>query len=53
MALAAGLMQDRCVPISEVCGEVGVSSAMLYRYLTADGTLRERSKVRPHKRGGG
>jgi hypothetical protein len=47
MALAAGLMQNRYVPISEVCGEVGVPRAILYRYLTADGTLREQLKVPP------
>ena len=41
IALAARLMRDRDVPISEVCGAVGVSRATLYRYLNPDGTPRE------------
>jgi DNA invertase Pin-like site-specific DNA recombinase len=41
IALAARLMKDRDVPISEVCGAVDVSKATLYRYLTPDGTHRE------------
>jgi DNA invertase Pin-like site-specific DNA recombinase len=44
VALAARLMRDRDVPISEVisevCGAVGVSRAALYRYLNPDGTPR-------------
>jgi DNA invertase Pin-like site-specific DNA recombinase len=47
IALAARLMQDRDVPISEVYGAVGVSRATLYRYLRPDGTPRERLKVSP------
>jgi DNA invertase Pin-like site-specific DNA recombinase len=41
IALAARLMRDRDVPISEVCGAVGISRATLYRYLNPDGTPRE------------
>jgi DNA invertase Pin-like site-specific DNA recombinase len=44
IALAARLMRDRDVPISEViseaCGAVGVSRATLHRYLNPDGTPR-------------
>ena len=44
VALAARLMKDRDVPISEViseaCGAVGVSRATLHRYLNPDGTPR-------------
>jgi DNA invertase Pin-like site-specific DNA recombinase len=43
VALAARLMRDRDVPISEVCGAVGVSRATLYRYLNPDGTPREKN----------
>jgi DNA invertase Pin-like site-specific DNA recombinase len=41
VALAARLMRDGDVPVSEVCGAVGVSRATLYRYLNPDGTPRE------------
>jgi DNA invertase Pin-like site-specific DNA recombinase len=48
VALAARLMKDGDVPISEVCGAVGVSRATLYRYLNPDGTPRkERLRVTP------
>ncbi len=40
VALASRLMRDRAVPISEVCGAVGVSRSTLYRYLTPDGKMR-------------
>lgn len=40
IALASKLMSDREVPISEVCGAVGVSRSTLYRYLTPDGKRR-------------
>jgi DNA invertase Pin-like site-specific DNA recombinase len=43
IALAARLMKDRDVPISEVCGAVDVSRATLYRYLNPDGTPREKN----------
>ena len=46
-ALAARLMRDRDVPISEVCEAVGVSRATLYRYLNPDGTPRERTAKSP------
>ena len=41
VALAARLMRDRDVPVSEVCEAVGVSRATLYRYLNPDGAPRE------------
>ena len=41
IALAARLMKDGDVPISEVCEAVDVSRATLYRYLNPDGTPRE------------
>jgi DNA invertase Pin-like site-specific DNA recombinase len=41
IALAARLMKDRNVPISEVCEAVGISRATLYRYFNPDGTPRE------------
>jgi DNA invertase Pin-like site-specific DNA recombinase len=47
VALAARLMKDRDVPISEVCEAVGVSKATLYRYVKPDGTPRERLKDSP------
>jgi DNA invertase Pin-like site-specific DNA recombinase len=40
IALAARLMRDRDVPVSEVCGAMGVSRATLHRYLNPDGTPR-------------
>ena len=40
VALAARLMRDRDVPVSEVCEAVGVSRATLYRYLKPDETPR-------------
>jgi DNA invertase Pin-like site-specific DNA recombinase len=40
VALAARLMKDGDVPVSEVCEAVGVSRATLYRYLNPDGTPR-------------
>jgi hypothetical protein len=39
--LAERLVKDRETPIEEVCEAVGVSRAMLYRYLKPDVTLRE------------
>ena len=48
VAIAARLMKDRDVPVSEVCGAVGVSRATLYRYLNPDGIPREeRPRVPP------
>jgi DNA invertase Pin-like site-specific DNA recombinase len=48
IALAARLMRDRAVPVSEVCEAVDVSRATLYRYLNPDGTPREeRPRVLP------
>jgi hypothetical protein len=53
VALAARLMRNRDVPISEVCGAVGVSRVTLYRYLNPDGSPREeRRKVLPPHSGG-
>ena len=40
IALAARLMRDREVPISEVCEAAGVWRATLYRYLKPDGAPR-------------
>ncbi len=51
VALAARLMRDRDVPVSEVCGAVGVSRATLCRYLNPDGTPREKRTAKspaPH-----
>ena len=41
VALAARLMKDGDVPISEICEAVGISRVTLYRYLNPDGTPRE------------
>lgn len=38
--MASKLLRDQEVPISEVCGAVGVSRSTLYRYLTPNGVLR-------------
>lgn len=43
VSLASKLMRDRETPITEVSEAVGVSRAMLYRYLEPDGTPRKRT----------
>jgi DNA invertase Pin-like site-specific DNA recombinase len=47
ITLAARLLKDRDMPISEVCEAVSVSRATLYRYLKPDGTPRERLRDSP------
>ncbi|RME56085.1 MAG: recombinase family protein [Caldilineae bacterium] len=38
--MAARLMQDRSVPVEEICRTLGVSRTTLYRYVTPDGKIR-------------
>ena len=42
--LAAAAMRDRDTSVEELCAELGVSSSTLYRYVTAEGELREQGR---------
>jgi DNA invertase Pin-like site-specific DNA recombinase len=42
--LAAAAMSNRETRVSELCAELGVTRATLYRYVGPDGTLREHGR---------
>lgn len=42
--LAVAAMRDRDTSVEELCAELGVSSSTLYRYVTAEGELRDHGR---------
>ena len=44
LKIASTLMRDKTMSIKEICKEIGVSRATLYRYLNPDGSLKEETK---------
>src|SRR5690606_15099633 len=46
LKIASTLMRDKTMSISQICKQIGVSRATLYRYINPDGSLKEeRSNV--------
>lgn len=44
LKIASTLMRDQTMSIKEICKEIGVSRATLYRYINPDGSLKEENK---------